>query len=297
MSAQASVGRVPDVVLRGLVRQRQVERRWARSTLYAGVGLLAVAVLAVLLHPLFGLPSPNAQDYNHTLQGPSLSHPFGTDDVGRDILSRVLSGLGLDLRVAVEVTALSILVGVTAGAVAGHLGGWVENLTMRLADVVLAIPFLVLVLALVAVLGSGLKGVYVAVPVTGWAVYARFTRGEMLTIREMDFVNAATTLGYSRRRILFRHALPNAIRPAVVYGSMDMILNIGTVAALSFLGLGVAPPTPELGGIIAEGQDYIFTAWWITTLPGLVLVFVGLGFALLGDGLAEALGKDVAWTK
>jgi peptide/nickel transport system permease protein len=297
MSAQASVGRVPDVVLRGLVRQRQVERRWARSTLYAGVGLLAVALLAVLLHPLFGLPSPNAQDYNHTLQGPSLSHPFGTDDVGRDILSRVLSGLGLDLRVAVEVTALSILVGVTAGAVAGHLGGWVENLTMRLADVVLAIPFLVLVLALVAVLGSGLKGVYVAVPVTGWAVYARFTRGEMLTIREMDFVNAATTLGYSRRRILFRHALPNAIRPAVVYGSMDMILNIGTVAALSFLGLGVAPPTPELGGIIAEGQDYIFTAWWITTLPGLVLVFVGLGFALLGDGLAEALGKDVAWTK
>jgi peptide/nickel transport system permease protein len=297
MSAQASVGRVPDVVLRGLVRQRQVERRWARSTLYAGVGLLAVALLAVLLHPLFGLPAPNAQDYNHTLQGPSLSHPFGTDDVGRDILSRVLSGLGLDLRVAVEVTALSILVGVTAGAVAGHLGGWVENLTMRLADVVLAIPFLVLVLALVAVLGSGLKGVYVAVPVTGWAVYARFTRGEMLTIREMDFVNAATTLGYSRRRILFRHALPNAIRPAVVYGSMDMILNIGTVAALSFLGLGVAPPTPELGGIIAEGQDYIFTAWWITTLPGLVLVFVGLGFALLGDGLAEALGKDVAWTK
>jgi peptide/nickel transport system permease protein len=296
MSAGTSIGRA-DVALKALVRRRQVERRWARFTLYAGVGVLGIVLVAVLLHPLLGLPAPDAQNYNETLQGPSLSHLFGTDDVGRDILSRVLSGLGLDLRVAAEVTALSVLIGVAAGALAGYVGGWVENVIMRLADVVLAVPFLVLVLALVAALGSGLTGVYVAVPVTGWAIYARLTRGEMLVIREMDFISAAITLGYSRRRILIRHALPNVSRPAVVYSSMDMILNIGTVAALSFLGLGVQPPTPELGAIIAQGEPYFFTAWWITTLAGLVLVVVGLGFALIGDALAEALGEDVAWTK
>jgi peptide/nickel transport system permease protein len=200
------------------------------------------------------------------------------------------------LLVAVEITALCLAIGVAAGALAGYLGGWVDTVIMRVADVVLAVPGLVLILALIAVLGPGLTGIYIGLTMTGWAIYARFTRAEMLVVREMDFSSAAITLGYSRRRTVLRHALPNAIGPAVVYSSMDMIMTIGALAALSYLGLGVQPPTPELGAIIAGGEQYFLSGWWISTLPGLVLVVLGVGFALIGDGLAQALGKDVLWT-
>jgi peptide/nickel transport system permease protein len=288
---------VEAAIVKRLARRRRSERRWARLTLGAGAVILGVVVLVSVLHPLLGLPSPDAQNLNETLQGPSSAHLFGTDDVGRDVLSRSLAGMGLDLRVAVTITAISVGIGVTFGALAGFLGGIADTVVMRLADVVLAFPFLVLVIAIIAAFGPGLVGVYVGIPTVGWAVYARLTRAEMLGVRERDFVNAARTLGYPPSRILLRHALPNVLRPALVYSMIDVVLNIVALASLSYLGLGVQPPTPELGAIIAGGQQYLLSAWWISTLPGLLLVVIGVGFSFVGDGLAELLGRDVSWAK
>jgi peptide/nickel transport system permease protein len=160
---------------------------------------------------------------------------------------------------------------------------------MRLTDVVIAFPSIVLVIAIVAILGPGVKGVIIGLVVGGWAFYARFSRAEMLSLRERPFIQAARTLGYSNRRVIFRHAIPNIIRPSIVYSFSDIVLNILFVAALSYLGLGVQPPGAEWGAIISSGGDYLLTAWWITTLPGLVIVFVGIAFSFIGDGLADRL--------
>ena len=292
-----SRSRVSETLLAALIRRSRAEARWERRTFYAGISIVVFLILVSILHPLFGLPGPNEQDLNAVLSAPSGAHPFGTDDVGRDIFSRCLSGLALDLRVAVEVTAASVLIGVALGTLAGYSGGIADTVIMRMADIVLAFPFLVLVIAVIAAFGPGLTGVYIAVPLAGWALYARFTRAELLSIRERDFVNAARTLGLSRRRIILRHALPNAIQPAIVYSAIDVVFNIVLLASLSYLGLGVQPPTPELGSIISEGQQYILSAWWISALPGAVLVVVGTGFSLLGDGLAAKFGQSVSLGK
>jgi peptide/nickel transport system permease protein len=162
---------------------------------------------------------------------------------------------------------------------------------MRLVDVVIAFPFLVLVIVILAVVGPGLKGLYIAVLAVGWSMYARLTRAEMLVLREQQFVLAAESLGFSRWRIIFRHAVPNLLRPNIVFSMADFVLNILLAASLSFLGLGVRPPTAEWGAMVAEGQNFLLNAWWITTLPGLVIVIVGIGLSLIGDGLAERLGE------
>lgn len=296
-TAAISKSRVSETVLAALVRRNRAEARFERRTFYAGVSIVVFLVLISIFHPLFGLPNPNDQDLNAVLSAPSRAHLFGTDDVGRDIFSRCLAALALDLRVAVEVTAASVVIGVALGTLAGYSGGIVDTIIMRMADIVLAFPFLVLVIAIIAAFGPGLTGVYVAVPLAGWALYARFTRAELLSIRERDFVNAARTLGLSRRRIVFKHALPNSIQPAIVYSAIDVVFNIVLLASLSYLGLGVQPPTPELGSIISEGQQYILSAWWISALPGAVLVVVGTGFSLLGDGLAAKFGQSVSLGK
>jgi peptide/nickel transport system permease protein len=182
---------------------------------------------------------------------------------------------------------------VALGALAGFFGGWADAIVMRLADFVLAFPFLVLILAVVAIFGPGLKGLYVGVPLVGWALYARLTRAEMLVVREREYVQAARTLGYSTSRTLFRHALPNVWRPALVFSTADMVLAIWLLATLSYLGLGIQPPTAEWGGIIADGQGVLLNAWWVSTLPGLVVVLVGIGLSLIGDALAEITGQEV----
>jgi peptide/nickel transport system permease protein len=296
VNAVASPAASSEAIAAGLIRRRRADRRWERASLLFGVGTIGTLTLLALVHPLLGLPEPNAVDLNAVLSPPSAAHPFGTDDTGRDILSRCLSGLGLDLRVAVQVTALSLIIGIAMGALAGFLGGSVDTAIMRLADVMLAFPLIVLVIVVIAVFGPGLTGVYIGVPAAGWPVYARLTRAEMLTIRERDYVSAARTLGYPTKRIFFRHALPNVIQPAVVLSSIDVVMNIVLLATLSFLGLGVQPPTAELGSIISDGQQYMLDAWWIAVLPGIVLVIVGLGFSLIGDGLASRLRLD-AWRR
>jgi peptide/nickel transport system permease protein len=293
----AAATKGPDVALRSLIVKQRSARRWSRAPLVIG-GVLVVVIIAICVcRGLLGLPEPNALNLNIPLQAPSWAHPFGTDDVGRDVLSRTLSAVLLDLRVAVELTGMSVLIGVPAGVLAGYFGGVPGAVLMRMADVVLAFPFLVLVIAVAAAVGPGLTAAYIGIPAVGWAYYARLTRAEMLTLKERDFISAARTLGYSTRRVVLKHGLPNVMRPAVVYMTIDVVLNIVALASLSYLGLGVRPPTPELGAIIAEGQQYLLTAWWISTLPGLVLVAIGVGFSLVGDGLASVLDKSVTWTK
>jgi peptide/nickel transport system permease protein len=251
-----------------------------------GVALVGAVLLASAIGH-FLLPSPTALNLEATLAAPSLHHLFGTDDLGRDVLSRTLAATWLDLGIAFSATYAGVLIGVLLGTMAGYLGGWPDRLLMRLTDVVIAFPFIVLVIAIIAVIGPGIEGVAIGLVAAGWAFYARFSRAEMLSLREREFIQAAQTLGFSSRRVIIRHALPNIVRPSLTYSVSDMVLNILYIASLSYLGLGAQPPTPEWGAIIAGGQQYLLTAWWISTLPGLVVVVVGVGLVLIGDGLAD----------
>jgi peptide/nickel transport system permease protein len=273
--------------------RRQIDRqaRWSNATMWAGVGLVAIIVLASLLASVVAPGSPTKQSLVDAFQHPSGSHLFGTDQFGRDVFSRTLHGIRVDLVLGLVTTYVPMVLGIALGAIAGYYRGWRESVIMRLVDVTIALPFIVLVLAIVAIVGPGLKGVYIGVIVVSWALYARLTRAEMLVLREQQFIVAARALGYSTPRILIRHALPHLLRPNLVFSMADIVLNILVLASLSFLGVGVQPPAPELGAIIADGQQYLLTSWWITTLPGLVLVLIGAGFSLIGDGLADRFGR------
>jgi peptide/nickel transport system permease protein len=274
-----------------LRRTARADHRWATWTLWLGVGIMAIVTLAAIFAPLIAPYEPNAQDLRSAFQPPSLDHLMGTDNLGRDVFSRVVHAARVDLQIGIIMTYVPLVVGVLLGAVAGYFGGWVDTLIMRLVDVVIAFPFLVLVIAILAVVGPGLTGMYIAVLSVGWSMYARLTRAEMLVLRERQFMLAAETLAFSRSRIILRHAIPNLLRPNLVFSMADFVLNILLAASLSFLGLGVRPPTPEWGAMIAEGQSFLLNAWWIATLPGLVIVVVGIGLSLIGDGLAERLGE------
>jgi peptide/nickel transport system permease protein len=274
-----------------LRRRARADRRWASWTLWVGVAILALVALAAILAPLIAPAAPNQQSLADAFQPPSWSHLMGTDNLGRDLFSRVVYAARVDLQIGVITTYVPLLTGVALGAIAGYFGGWVDTVIMRLVDVVIAFPFLVLVIAILAIVGPGLKGMYIAVLAVGWSMYARLTRAEMLVLREQQFVLAAESLAFSRSRIIFRHAVPNLLRPNIVFSMADFVLNILLAASLSFLGLGVRPPTAEWGAMVAEGQNFLLNAWWITTLPGLVIVVVGIGLSLIGDGLAERLGE------
>jgi peptide/nickel transport system permease protein len=279
--------------LRRVERRGARERRWLRVSLWTGLGLIGLVVILSALQPLLPLPDPNAQDYHAVLQQPSWSHLFGTDDVGRDIFSRTLVAGRIDLPVAVLITALSVIIGVSLGAVAGFAGGLTDSFIMRAADVAIAFPIIVLVIAVIAIVGPGIEGVIVGVPIVSWAIYARLTRAEMLVAQQQEYMLAAQVLGFSRTRILVHHALPNVWRPALAYSMIDVVLNILLLASLSYLGLGVQPPTADWGSVIAEGQQYLLTAWWISILPGAVVVLVGVGFTLVGDAASDILGRDL----
>jgi peptide/nickel transport system permease protein len=283
----------PSLGVRRLRRKATRELRWSRATLIGGLILFAVIAGAALLSPLIAPYPPDEIDALNVLAPPSSAHLFGTDDVGRDVFSRSLYGARLDLGIIALMTGISLSIGVLLGSVAGYAGGWLDTVVGRLVDVVLAFPFLVLVIGIVAITGPGVRGIVIGMSIVGWAVYARLTRAEMLSVRERDFIDAARALGYPGRRVIGKHALPNVIRPAFVFSMSDLVLNLMTLASLSYLGLGVQPPTAELGSIIADGQAYLLTAWWISTLPGVVLVLLGVSFSVIGDALAERLGEPV----
>ena len=211
---------------------------------------------------------PILQDADVRLQAPSWLHPFGTDNFGRDILSRVIWGTRIDLQIAVIGVVFPFLIGTTVGTIAGFFGGIVDALFMRLVDIILAFPFLVLMLSIIAILGPGLGSFYIAMALVGWVSYARLIRAQMLVLKSSDYAVAAVSLGFSRPRIMFRHLLPNAIAGSLVFSMSDAVLVLLSGAAVSYLGLGVQPPLAEWGVMVAEGQSFITTAWWITLFPG-----------------------------
>ncbi|MBS1843119.1 MAG: ABC transporter permease [Actinobacteria bacterium] len=268
------------------------ERRWAKVTLRVGIAIVAIVAFVCFAAPLLGFADPNQQNLLGALKPPSLEHPFGTDALGRDILTRVVYGGRIDLTFAVLTTIAAFVLGTLVGAVAGYRGGWLDTFVNRLVDTVVAFPFIVFILAIVTITGPGLKGAYIGVIAVSWALYARMARAEMLVEREREYILAAKTLGYSTRRIVFRHALPNVVRASIVFSMAEIVLNILLLSSLSYLGLGVQPPTPEWGALVAEGQDVLLTSWWVATLPGLVIVLVGIGFSLIGDGIADRFGRD-----
>jgi len=274
-----------------LRRRVRAEERWSLATLWAGIAIVAVVAGLAVAAP-FLYPEPNKPDFGATLQAPSWAHPFGTDALGRDVFARTVHGGRIDLTFGIVTAYVPLAIGVLVGAVAGYAGGVVDATIMRVADFVIAFPMMVIVLAIVAIMGAGIAAAYLGIFLVGWALYARLARGEMLVLRERQFILAARGLGYSGRRIVLRHAIPNLMRSAIVFSMADVVLNMLTLAGLSYLGLGVAPPTPEWGAIIAEGQSQLLTAWWISTLPGVFMVVTGVGLSLIGDGLADRLGGE-----
>lgn len=281
---------IPQKAWQRLQRRAVSERRWSTYTLWAGILIVLIISILSFGAPLFGFEDPNQTDLFNTLAPPSRDHPFGTDDLGRDVLTRVIYAGRIDLTFGILTTYVSLVIGLFIGALAGYFGGWLDTIVMRVVDLVISFPFIVLILAVAAIVGPGLLGAYIGVLAVSWALYARLTRGEMLALREKQYIMNAQTLGYSTGRIIFVHSVPNLLRSNLVFSMSDIVLNILTLAALSYLGLGVAPPTAEWGEIISQGQKHLFTAWWIATLPGLVIVLVGVGFSLIGDGLADRLG-------
>lgn len=258
-----------------------------KASTIVGLVLVGLIVLPALLAPLIAPYDPNEADFMNLRKPPSFEHLMGTDSAGRDILSRVLYGLRLDLGVMLFVTFLPLPIGVLLGAIAGYYGGWIDAVISRIADTLIAFPFLILVMAVVAIVGPGLKGVMIGIPLAGWALYARMARAEMLVVREQNYMLATKTLGYSEWRAIFRHAVPVILRTSLAYSTVDMIVNLLLISGLSYLGLGQQPPDPELGAVIADGQAHLLNAWWIATFPGLTLVALGIGIGLVGDGISD----------
>jgi peptide/nickel transport system permease protein len=278
MSAIASPAAVP------------AERRRALpGTLVGAMIVLGASLILAFFPGMFAPYDPTAFDYGAIMQAPSAAHPFGTDNFGRDVLSRVIHAYRVDMQIAVFATTAPFIFGTIVGALVGYVGGWTEALFGRVVDAVITFPFLVLVIAIVSVLGPGLGNMYIAVGVVGWVFYARLVAAEVKIQCRLDYADAARGMGYSHTRIIFRHLLPNAITAAVVYWMTDMALSILLGSSLGYLGLGAQPPAAEWGVLIADGKNFMTTAWWVSVFPGIAIVITGLGFSLAGDGLAELL--------
>jgi peptide/nickel transport system permease protein len=277
-----------------LVQQRQViAETVARPHLHAGllVGglMLLVVVGASLLAPALTPYGPDDQDFDQILLEPSPRHLFGTDNFGRDVFTRVLYGARIDLRIGILAVVFPFLFGSLVGSAAGYFGGWVDSVVMRTVDVITAVPFLVLVIAIVAFLGPGEVNIFLAIGSVNWITYSRLVRGEVLREKNLEYIAAARALGYGRWRILLGHLVPNAVAPAVIFLASDVVLVILTTASLGFLGLGIRPPAPEWGMMIAEGREFLSNGWWVATMPGFACMYTGLTFILLGDGIADLI--------
>lgn len=271
--------------------RRLVRRRTALFGALVVVAVLLAAVLAPLVSPF----DPLEQDIGQRLREPGWQdargrvHPLGTDHLGRDILARIIFGSRIALVVGLAAVLISGVLGMIIGLVAGYFGGRMDDFLMRLADVQLAFPFILLAIAVIGVLGPSLRNIIIVIGVSSWVVYARVVRGEVLSIREREYVHAAVALGSRPWRVLLTHVLPNTFTPWLVVATLDMARVIVIESALSFLGLGVQPPTPTWGGMLADGRVYLSTAWWLATFPGLAILVTVLGINLFGDGLRDTL--------
>lgn len=264
---------------------------WRRSpSLLVGVVLVALTCIVAAFPSVFAPGDPTAMDFLAMLQAPSAEHWFGTDNYGRDIYTLVIHATRLDLLIGLGSVALPFVLGSLLGLIAGYYGGKVDAIIMRILDIFVAFPFMVLAIAIVAILGNGVMNLLIAMWIVSWPPYTRLVRSEVLIAKNSEYVQAAKTLGYGDFKIILRHILPNVISSSVVYAASDIVMCIMTAASMSFLGLGVPPNTPEWGAIISSGKSFITGGyWWISTMPGVVMAVVGLGFSLLGDGLNDLL--------
>jgi peptide/nickel transport system permease protein len=271
-------------------RAQPRRHRWYRQpALMSGLVIIGLILFAVIAAPLLTSYNPDTQNLNAILQGFSSHHLLGTDQEGRDVFSRLLYGGRVDLRVAFIAVLFPFALGTVLGSIAGYFGGWIDILIMRLVDIVVAFPFFVLIIALVFVLGPGERSIYIAITLVGWVSYARIIRGEILVAKRQEYVLAAQSGGLSNMRIMARHLLPNVITQAIIYAMSDIVQDILAIVTLSYLGLGIQPPTPDWGTMISDGQNFLTTHWQLTTIPGLAVVITGLGLSLIGDGLADLL--------
>jgi len=270
--------------LRSLLRNRAA---------VVGAGILVVFTLVAIFAPLLTPYDPTKGDLQIAIQGPSLAHPLGTDELGRDILTRIMYGGRYTLMIGVLSVALATVVGVPLGLISGYFGKWFDMVIQRVADIMLAFSSFLLALALVAVLGPGLKSVIIAAGLGVTPQFIRLARGLALSLREEVYVEAAEAFGATRLTILRRHLLRNALTPIIVFATLNIGLTILVAAGLGFLGLGVQPPTPEWGTMLGEGRSYIFNASYMSTFPGLAIFLAVLGFNLAGDGLRDALDPNL----
>ncbi|HYM70982.1 MAG TPA: ABC transporter permease [bacterium] len=269
-----------------------------RLTLFVGLTLVGLSLAAALGAPVLAPRNPETADLRARLTPPAWLAPgspylLGTDAIGRDMLSRIIYGARISLEVGLVSVALSSVVGTALGLVGGYYGGWWDEGMMRLADLQLSFPFILFALVVIAVLGPGLGRIIFVLAVTQWASYARLVRSEAIAVKEADYIQAARALGIRDRRIIWRHVLPNALGAVMVLATLSIANNILLEAALTFLGLGVDPAVPSWGGMLADSRNYIQTAWWDSTFPGLAIMFAVMGFNLVGDWLRDKLSPDL----
>ncbi len=283
-----------EVVVSRSLRQRLRRHRLIRYLVFNPlnlVGLLVVLsiMLLAVIGPYITPYAPTVPDYTAMLSAPTRAHLLGTDQIGYDLFSRILAGARFSIGTAMGVLALAVAIGLPLGAVAGFMGGWIDEIIMRVTDMFLAFPVLILALAIAATLGAGLTSAVIALAVGYWPWYTRLLRGQVLSLKNREYVEAARALGASNRAIMWRHILPNAFSPIIIELSQDMGYAILNIAALSFIGLGAQPPSPEWGAMIVAGRDFLRTAWWTCAFPGLAITVAVLGFNFVGDGLRDAL--------
>ncbi|MFD3248255.1 ABC transporter permease [Rahnella aquatilis] len=264
--------------------QRKPRRRFYGDGILGGLLLLLVIVPA-LLAPWLPLPDPLTNDLAAAFSPPGGHHLLGTDQLGRDLLSRILSGTRLSLMVVLLAAVIAAVMGSALGMIAGYTGGWLDALIMRLMDIQLAVPFILLILLVMALFGASLTNIIVIMGVTSWAIYARVARAKTLEIRELEFIESVKAMGFSTPRILLRHILPNLMTPLIVLLTLDIPRLIVLEASIGFLGMGIQPPTPTLGNLIGEGRSYMLLAQWLVLYPGLVIAALVIGCNLLGDSL------------
>jgi len=279
-----------------------MESKYSRSSLYKdawrrlkknklamlGLSIIILLILIAIFSPFAATHDPTARIKEDSSQGPSIKHFFGTDILGRDIFSRVVYGSRISIQVGIIAVGISLIIGLFMGALAGYFGGFSDTFIMRIADIFFAFPYILGAIAIMTILGPGLINIFIAIGILGWAHFARLFRGSILAIKNKEYIEAARALGASNSRIITKHIFPNAFAPMIVYGTMNVGTAIIVEAALSFLGLGVQPPTPAWGQMLSESLKYINIAPWMMFFPGMAIVLTVLGFVLFGDGLRDA---------
>jgi len=280
----------PGLVAGGAVRRTR--RRRTNVSLLLGLLIVGSVVLMAVFAPLLTSYSPTEQDPADALLPPGGEHWLGTDVLGRDVWAQLLYGARIDLRTAFLAMLFPLVIGSLLGAMAGFFGGFVDTVLNWMVNVVVAFPFYVLMIALAFMLGPGQSSIYIAITLVAWVAYARIVRAEVLVAKQQEYMQAVKVGGLSRRRAILRHLMPNVMIQAIVFSASDLVLDILAIVTLGYLGLGIQPPTPDWGRMIASGQEFITTHWYLATFPGLAVVITGVGLALLADGLADLLRTE-----